>query len=215
MPRAKVKFKPPGEPLGGPFWLSTEFPDDEFRILSAYPTERGLLVLLEATMADTSNALEHFESAPDERLPSREVLHADEETVLFQFQLPFVPPPFRALLTSGNLPQFPYALEDGWMVCELTSSQERLSQFGDELEETGFAFEVVWVTQSVDPTELLTDRQRQYVTSALERGYYDTPRRCSLTELADELGISKSTASTVLHYAEESIVKAFFAEAVE
>ena len=215
MPKAKVKFRPPGEQLGGPFWLSTEFPDDEFRILSAYPTERGLLVLLEATMDDSSAALDHFERAPDERVPSHEVLHADERTVLFQFELPFVPPPFRALLTAGTLPQFPYALEDGWMVCELTTSHDRLSRFRDELAETGFAFEVVWVTQSVDPTELLTDRQRTYVTEALERGYYDTPRRCSLTELADELGISKSTASTVMHYAEENIVKAFFAEPVE
>lgn len=215
MPKAQVKFRPPGEQRGGPFWLSTEFPDGEFRILSAYPTERGLLVLLEATMDDTSVVLDHFESAPAERVPSHEVLHADEKTVLLQFRLPFVPPPFRALLTSGNLPQFPYALEDGWMVCELTSSQARLSQFRDELEETGFTFEVVWVTQSVDPAELLTDRQRRYVTEAIERGYYDTPRRCSLTDLADELGISKSTASTVIHYAEENIIKAFFAKSVE
>lgn len=215
MPRARVRFKPPGNSLGGPFRLSTEYPNDEFRLLSAYPTEDGLLVVLEATMTDPAVVLDLFEGAPDTRVSSHDVLHADDHTVLLQFQLPFVPAPFRAILASGNLPQFPYTIEDGWIVCELTTSHERLSQFRDELAETGFAFEVVWVTQSVDPTDLLTGRQRQFVTEAIERGYYDTPRRCSLTELADILGVSKSTASIVLHNAEECIIKEFFAEPVE
>ncbi|WP_303659920.1 helix-turn-helix domain-containing protein [Haladaptatus halobius] len=215
MPRARVKFKPPGKALGGPFRLSTECPNDEFRILSAYPTEQGLLVVLEATMTNPAVVFDLFEGAPKSRVSSYEVLHADEETVLLQFQLPFVPPPYRALLSSGNLPQFPYTLEDGWILCELTTSQERLSQFRDELEETGFTFEVVWVTQSVDPTELLTDRQRRFLTEAVERGYYDTPRGCSLTDLATALGVSKSTASVVLHRAEETIIKEFFAEPVK
>lgn len=215
MPGATVRFRPPDGALGGPFRLSTEHPDDEFRLISAYPTGDSLLVLLEARMADPSAVLELFESAPPSRVPAYEVLHTDGETVLVQFQLPFVPPPYRALFASGNLPQFPYTIEDGWIVCDLTTSHERLSRFREELEATGFAFEVVRVTQSLDPADLLTDRQRQFVTEAVDRGYYDTPRRCSLTDLAAELGVSKSTASVVLHNAEETIVKAFFAQPVE
>lgn len=215
MPKARVKFKPPREARGGPFRLSREHPDDEFRILSAYPTEEGLLVLLEATMEDPSVALNLFERAPKSRVPTSEALHVDERTVLLQFQLPFVPPPYRALFASGNLPQFPYTIEDGWIVCNLTTSHELLSQFRDKLEETGFTFKVEWVRQTLDPTDLLTNRQRRFVTEAIERGYYDSPRQCSLTDLADELGISKSTASVVLHNAEETIVKEFFAEPVE
>ncbi|WP_306061796.1 helix-turn-helix domain-containing protein [Natronococcus wangiae] len=182
--------------------------------MSAYPAEKGLLVVLEATMADPSVVRRLFERAPEERISSSEVLHADEQTVLVQFQLPFVPSPYRALLSSGNLPQFPYVIEDGWIVCELTTSHERLSKLKDELEETGFTFEVVWVTQSVDPTDLLTDRQRRFMTEAAERGYYDTPRECSLTDLAAALNVSKSTASVVLHRAEETIVKEFFSEPI-
>ncbi|QLG60248.1 helix-turn-helix domain-containing protein [Halorarum salinum] len=210
MPSARVKFRPPGNHLGGPFRISAEHPDDEFRILSAYPHDDGLLVIMEARTSDPTVVDDLFDDAP--RTPSHEVLHADERTVLVQFSLPFVPPPYRAIFSSGNLPQFPHALEDGWMVCELTTSQERLSRFRDELEATGFTFEVDWVRQSVDPTDLLTDRQRRFVTAAIERGYYDTPRQCSLTDLADDLGVSKSTASVVLHRAEETIVKEFFAE---
>lgn len=78
--------------------------------------------------------------------------------MLVQFQLPFVPPPYRALFGSGTLPQFPYAIEDGWIVYELTTSHERLSRF------------------------------------------------------QDELGVSKSSVSEVLHQAGGRIVKEFFAE---
>lgn len=208
MPSARVKFKPPDDHLGGPFRLSAEYPDDEFRILSAYPTENGLLVILEATMADPTDIVYFFEKLP--MAPPSEILHADEQTVLIQFALPFVPLPYRAIFASKNLPQFPYAIRDGWMVIDVTTSHERLSRLQEELEATGFRIEVVSVTQSVDPTELLTDRQQRFVADALERGYYDTPRTCSLTRLADELDVSKSTASVVLHNAEETIIKEFF-----
>jgi len=57
--------------------------------------------------------------------------------------------------------------------------------------------------------DVLTERQRRLVSLAAERGYYDTPRECTLTDLADAAGVSKSTASTTLHRAEEQIVKRF------
>lgn len=203
-----MKFKPPR--LGGPFKFSADYPEDEFRILSAYPTGGGLLVILEATMTDPIAIGHLFDEVP--MTPPYELLHVDEQTVLLQYWVPFVPPPYRAVLTSGNLPQFPYTIRDGWMICELTTSHDRLSQFRDELEATGFTFEVVSVTQSIEPTDLLTDRQQRFMTEALDAGYYDSPRECSLTDLADELDVSKSTASVVLHNAEETIVKEFFFE---
>lgn len=212
MPHARVKFKPPR--LGGPFRLSADYPEDTFRILSAYPTGNGLLVILEGTMADPAAIGHLFDDIPGTGHPPWEVIHVDEQTVLVQFLLSFVPPPFRAILRSQNLPQFPYILRDGWMICDLTTSHERLSQFRDELAATGFRFEVVSVTQSLEPTELLTDRQQQFVTAALDSGYYDSPRECSLTDLANELDISKATASVVLHQAEETIIKEFFSESI-
>lgn len=44
---------------------------------------------------------------------------------------------------------------------------------------------------------------------AVERGYYDTPRRVTLVELAEELDIAKSTCSEILHRVEEQVLKRF------
>ncbi|WP_227377973.1 helix-turn-helix domain-containing protein [Haladaptatus halobius] len=148
-------------------------------------------------------------------MTSYDLLHADEQTLLIQYSLPFIPPPYRALIASENLPRFPLTIRNGWVISDITTSQERLSKFKDELDATGLTYEIMSVTQSTDPTDLLTDRQHHFMTEAIECGYYDTPRESSLTDLADELGVSKSTASVVLHNAEETIIKEFFAELVE
>jgi predicted DNA binding protein len=53
------------------------------------------------------------------------------------------------------------------------------------------------------------DHQLQLLAMAVERGYYDTLRECSLTELANELGIAKSTCSEISHHAEGEVIKQF------
>lgn len=58
--------------------------------------------------------------------------------------------------------------------------------------------------------DALTERQRELMSLAVANGYYDTPRGCTLTDLADAANISKSTASAVLHRAEGRLVKSFF-----
>ncbi|GAA5064047.1 helix-turn-helix domain-containing protein [Haladaptatus pallidirubidus] len=209
MPRAQLKAKIPG----GPAALSAQHPDDEFRILASNPTEDGLLAILEIRTSDTEALVRDLDEVS--WLTSYDLLHADEQTLLIQYSLPFIPPPYRALIASENLPRFPLAIRNGWVISDITTSHERLSRFKDELDATGLTYEIMSVTQSTDPTDLLTDRQHRFMTEAIEYGYYDTPRGCSLTNLADELDVSKSTASVVLHNAEETIIKEFFAESVE
>jgi predicted DNA binding protein len=64
----------------------------------------------------------------------------------------------------------------------------------------------------VETPELLTDQQRRLLVTAVEEGYYDTPRECTLTELAEAVDLAKSTASVTLHRAEERVIKEFAAE---
>lgn len=190
---------------------STENPDEEFRILAALPTEDGLFVILEAPLATTPTLGHYF----DTTLPSYNVLHADDQVVVIQYFLPFVPPPYRAVLFSGNLLGFPLTLRNGWIRSELITSHERLSLLKAAFEAMDLTHELVSVTQSTKPTDLLTDRQQQLITEASERGYYDSPRDCTLTELAAALDISKSVASGILHRAEGRIIKQFLGESIE
>ncbi len=52
----------------------------------------------------------------------------------------------------------------------------------------------------------LTEKERLVLTTALGAGYYEYPRRISATELAEQLGYSKSTAIEYLRKAENKVI---------
>lgn len=54
---------------------------------------------------------------------------------------------------------------------------------------------------------VLTDKQRQTVELALREGYYERPREADLTELAEQLDLSKSAVSQRLRTAERKLIK--------
>jgi predicted DNA binding protein len=55
----------------------------------------------------------------------------------------------------------------------------------------------------------LPAEQTAALTVAVERGYYDTPRSVTLDELADELGVPRSTLSYRLRRAEAALAESF------
>jgi predicted DNA binding protein len=103
--------------------------------------------------------------------------------------------------------EMPFLLPDGEVEWELIAPQNRLSELGIQFKQFGIPFTVNRIQQHIEPEQLLTDRQLELPTVAVERGYYETPRECSSTEPADELDIAKSTCSETLHRTEEEVIK--------
>lgn len=209
MPQIRVRLD--GTAIDG--WLanlSTEFPDAEFRMLATQLRDEGALVVLEVLTSQGEAVAHRFDQAPEVR--SLEVLHRDERMVLMQF-VTSSSKAYDPLFRSKNISLYPTILRDGWFTVRLVAAHERLSNYTDELAAAGIPYQVLSVTQSHEASELLTKRQWQFVTEAVERGYYDTPRGCTLTDLAEAFDIHKSTASRLCHRAESRIVKEFVSEA--
>ena len=59
-------------------------------------------------------------------------------------------------------------------------------------------------------TETITDKQREAVETAMQAGYYETPRRADLADLAEELGVSRSAVSQRLTSTESKLVAQLF-----
>lgn len=55
----------------------------------------------------------------------------------------------------------------------------------------------------------LTPRQREILLRAVHGGYYEYPRRITLTDLAREIGIAKSTLSESLIMIERTVMQSF------
>jgi hypothetical protein len=189
--------------------VSTSHPRATFRVLAAMPGEDSGFGLVSITAPDPGAVLEGM--ADHETLTRIDPLQWSEERVLVQFETP------RPLLLfsareSGVPIELPMDISDGEAAVDVTASRDRLSVLGEQLDAFGLSFEVEFVRERVDAARLLTDRQRELLVEAVERGYYDTPRECTVTELAEAVGVAKSTCSETLHRAEERVVKRFVSE---
>lgn len=115
-----------------------------------------------------------------------------------------------AAADTANVPvTYPVLLRDGTARIRITASRERLSEFGAALDTAGLSYTVTSVQQTTEYCPVLTERQSEVLETAVSCGYYETPRRCSLTELADEVGIAKSTCSGILKRIGTALVEEF------
>lgn len=204
MPRAKLTLTvPEGVWIGD---LSRAHPGTQFRILAALPDEDAGVGLVEVVSSDLAAVVGDLQD--HDEVARVDPLQRHDRVAVIQLETtqPFLLLPVR---DSGIALEMPFELQDGEAVWEVTASQERLSALGEQFEAFGIAFDVQHIHQHIESEQLLTERQRRLVVTAVERGYYDTPRCCSLTELAEAVGIAKSTCSETLHRAEEEIVKQF------
>ena len=126
-------------------------------------------------------------------------LHVTAETPRF----------FDAARRSGLPIEPPIEVVDGGAELEVAGDHERISALGRRLASLDVTFDVELVGRYDAATRVLTDTQRELVLAAIDAGYYDTPRRCTLTELAEREGIAKSTCSETLQRAEERLMKRF------
>jgi len=202
MPEAKLRLELPEDLWIGE--LTRQYPDSVFRILAALSDAENGTGLIEVRSENYREILDEM-SAYDSVL-ELEVLNESDERALVQFEttLPLLLLPAR---DSGIPLEMPFELSDGTAVWEVKTSSDRLSELSEQLDFFGISFTIDYLQYDVTEKRLLTDSQEETVGRAIEMGYYDTPRECSLTELAEELDRAKSTVSETLHRAEEKIIK--------
>jgi hypothetical protein len=191
--------------------VSTAHPEASFRVLAAMPgaDENAGFGVVRISAPDVEPVLGAMRAAED--LTSLALLQRAEGRLLVQFET--TQPLILLSARESRLPiELPVEIQDGVATVEVTASRERLSELGEQLRAFGLRFEVEYVRDRIEAERPLSERQREVLLEAVERGYYDTPRECSLTELAEALGVAKSTCSETLHRAEEVVVKRFVDE---
>jgi predicted DNA binding protein len=189
--------------------LSTHFPDATFRVLAALPDDDTGVGLVEIAATDVGDVLARLDETEGVRV--FETLYRGDNRALVQFE---TDDPLLLMSIRNSRAPFepPVTIVDGVADLELTAPRERLSSLTDQFQALGLQYDVRSIRTSIDSTSVVSDEQRRLIERAVEEGYYDTPRTCTLTGLADELGVAKSTASERLHRAEGAIIRAFVAD---
>ena len=205
MPQARLHVTLPEHVWVGE--ISSRYPDVRFRVLAALPSDDETGVgLLELAGDDLPTVVGEIER--NDGVGAVDILESSRDTVLIQFTTT----EHLLLLTmrDAGIPlELPLVIEAGTATVDVTAPHEQLSALKAQFEMVGVDFEVVYLYETTSSDRLLTDRQTEIVAHAIEAGYYDTPRTTTLTELATDLDIAKSTLSETLHRAEGRIVKQF------
>jgi len=189
--------------------LSTRYPDATFRVLAALPDADTGVGLVEIVASDIGDVLARLDETDGVRV--FETLYRGDDRALVQFE---TDDPLLLMSIRNSRAPFepPVTIVDGVADLELTAPRERLSSLTDQFQALGLQFDVRSIRTTIDSESVVSDGQRRLIETAVAEGYYDTPRACTLTELAEQLGIAKSTASERLHRAEGAIIRAFVAD---
>jgi predicted DNA binding protein len=186
--------------------VSSANPGATVRVLAAMPDDDVGFALLQVRAPDVAAFVGEMAEHP--ALTDLEPLQRDGERAIVQIETT-APLLLLSAQASGIPIEPPVVIQDGVASVEIRAAHDRLSELGDQLEAFGHSFTVEAIHDEVDPEQLLSPRQRELLLDAVEAGYYDTPRECSLTELADRAGIAKSTCSETLHRAEGLVLRRF------
>jgi len=120
---------------------------------------------------------------------------------------------FRPFYELAVLPSYPRTVRHGVYFCETVSSASQLRALITAFQRAGTR---PWLT-SIRPADAqpvrprprvtLTPVQQRFFTEAFTRGYYEVPRRITLSDLADRLGRSKSSVSHALALVERKLAR--------
>ncbi|WP_254272696.1 helix-turn-helix domain-containing protein [Haloarcula marina] len=186
--------------------VSTAFPDATLRLLTGVPMGDRALELGEVRAADAEAVVDAIDAHPD--ISEYRTLWADDRRAIGQYEA--VEQGLYEFLWASSLPpEFPIVVEDGVMEFDLTATRAQFEAFGDALDADDHDYELLSVVHAAEGRDPLTTRQRECVTAALRRGYFEVPRRCTLADVAADLGVDTSTASETIRRATGRVMEQF------
>ena len=179
--------------------VSRARPESVLRIEETMPLGKGRGTARFSTTSDISEELKSHDGVEEVRDLGGNRFEVD----IAQGGGGFIKP----LREVGVIPQSPFEVRDGWVDWTIECSADKSRELIQLLRDGEIPYRVVSTKSSGG--RMLTSRQRMIFDSAINEGYWDTPRRITLSGLAELLGIQKSTLSVHLHKIEATIINTF------
>lgn len=186
--------------------VSTSFPDATLRLLTGVLKGNRALELGEVQAENPESVTDAIQEHAD--ISEYDQLYVDDRRAIGQYEAD-EKSLYEFLWASSLPPEFPIVVENGEMEFNLTATQDQFEAFGSALDDTGYQYDLLTLAHTDEQEALLTDRQQQYLTVAYRRGYFEVPRECTLAELADALGVDKSSASETIRRGAGRIIGQF------
>lgn len=103
------------------------------------------------------------------------------------------------------------SIRDDGIEVSVIADHSTIKEIGAHIRGGDFACEVLRIRDYEgnvsDARNALTPRQNDIIMHAYRKGYYETPRQTTLSELAEDLGIDESTVAEHLQRAEKNVLE--------
>ncbi len=121
----------------------------------------------------------------------------------------------KAIVDSGCFLVSARSIEDGWVEWKIIINEKlQLQKLMDELKKRKIGSKLILI-QPIDDRESLTPRQEKIIKTALDRGYYDFPKRIGIRELARMFDISTASVSETLRRGQKKIIEQHFKDSTD
>jgi predicted DNA binding protein len=192
--------------------LAGSIPSNEISIENAMVLENKRYFLLATIAADSDGAFEDVVDDQDEIIDWKPVGQTRDRW-FYQLLLDDFPSLYDVYDPSQvDVVSIETTVTDeGGIQRLLFSDYDEFGKFQRRCERADIPFKLLNISSNPEDVESasqsgLTDRQYEALTVAFTRGYYDSPRRASTREIAEELGISAPAVSKLLQRAERKLV---------
>jgi predicted DNA binding protein len=158
-----------------------------------------------ADLASETAGVERVELSAPESAVSYALLELRDEAV------PIFGGAAEAIDRAGLVVRRPLVYRDGRIHGHIVGDPETLQATIDETPEAvSVQIDAIsgYPNTRSNPKAALSDRQQEALETALDMGYYDTPRAATHEDIADELGCAPNTASEHLQKGESKLVRA-------
>lgn len=190
--------------------LVAEFPSLDLRIVGLFPLGNGLVLFDVDIRGDLSNPTTTPRILDMSRKFLLEVLGASPQRLTLRMTAR-AGPIIESLQALGIAPILPVLVGDAHLSFTVRAPRLKIQHLYSRLKEA--EVDVILANLSRNQTRTrgassdLTPRQLELYRIARSSGYWDTPRRITLTEIAVVLGLSKSAVSEVLATIERKVMK--------
>lgn len=199
MPVANLRIRSADEPLGRASARGVTI-----TVCGATPADDEWIVLCSISGDDVDAAVETLSSA--DSVHDLQVIRDSDGEQLVQLRVACVV--FDVLETAGIAFEPPLVVDSEAAWIRVRTTEERLPALNEAFRSAGVEYELKRVRQELEPPGGLTERQDRVLAAAVEGGYFDSPRGCTVAEIADELDLAKSTVSETLQRAQRDLARA-------
>ncbi|MFH5801138.1 helix-turn-helix domain-containing protein [Haladaptatus sp. CMAA 1911] len=207
---AEFKLQSPQLPLTD---VAATAPDLRFQLESAEQPRSGPVVFF---IRVTGSSFNGVETALDESASVRESVLISEISSIRMYQIISDSPRPAFLDTLWFQKTFPESVvisPDGWRVKQQFTNRDEFTAYREFWCSIGFSFHLDRLYNAQTPdSELigLSNKQREALLTAYEKGYFAVPQQTSLDDIAEILDISRSSLAERLHRAQAHLIEHFY-----